>query len=653
MMKDEVLSVKDAVHKLQLSLLEGIKHENQLLAADSLISRSDYQDVVTERTIANMCGYPLCGNSLPSERPRKGHYRISLKEHKVYDLQETYMYCSTSCLINSRAYAASLQEERSSTLNSAKLNEVLKLFDGLSLDSVVNMGKNGDLGFSKLKIQEKTDAQAGEVSLEEWIGPSNAIDGYVPRRDQSLGTQESNNSKKGGRQGQVKSKNRHAQPKTTDILSSDMNFTSTIITQDEYSISKTVPSTKAKETKGKGRIEDLNQQGNTQQKPAVPSENFQETRSKEFNKDKNVTATDGKISILKDTAGPSQSDAIEERHLGKGSASGNNIRKSSLKTSESKKETRSVTWADEKTDGYRQNLSELREIKDKEEAAVSSHSADDELGEESNRFTSAEACARALTEAAEAIASGKANVSDAVSEAGVIILPPPHGEDEAKSEENGDAVDTDQPTLKWPPKPGFSNADLFDSEDSWYDSPPEGFNLTLSPFSTMFMALFAWISSSSLAYIYGKEESFHEDYLSVNGREYPHKAVMPDGRSSEIKQTLAGCLSRALPGLVAELRLPIPISTLEQGMGRLLDTMSFIDPLPALRIKQWQVIVLLFLDALSVSRIPALIPYMMDRRILLPKVIEGAEISAEEYEIMKDLLIPLGRVPQFSTQSGA
>lgn len=82
----------------------------------------------------------------------------------------------------------------------------------------------------------------------------------------------------------------------------------------------------------------------------------------------------------------------------------------------------------------------------------------------------------------------------------------------------------------------------------------------------MFMALFAWISSSSLAYIYGRDERYHEDYLSVNGREYPRKIFMPDGRSSEIKLTMAGCLSRALPGLVTELRLPTPVSTLEQGM---------------------------------------------------------------------------------------
>ncbi|KAL2460682.1 RNA polymerase II subunit B1 CTD phosphatase RPAP2-like protein [Abeliophyllum distichum] len=577
MAKDEVLTVKDAVHKLQLSLLEGIKNENQLFAAGSLMSQSDYQDVVTERTIANMCGYPLCINSLPSERPWKGHYRISLKEHKVYDLHETYMYCSSSCLINSRAFAGSLQEERSSTLNSAKLNEVLNMFEGLSLNSKVNMGKNGDLGLSDLKIQEKTDMKAGEVSVEEWIGPSNAIEGYVPQRDRNLKPQQTKNLKK-------ESKPKHAESNELDIIFNNINFSSSIITQDEYSISK-LPGPKK----------------------IVPRMEGEEPKGKVTRKD---------VSKMQ------------------------------------KKKSAPLLGPDGNAQGDGKNLCEFRELDDKKEAVVDSKSRNTEVGEESYRFSSAEACARALSQAAEVVASGKSDVSDAVSEAGVIILPPPHEVDEAETQENGDVMDTDPSVLKWPSKPGFPNYDLFDSEDSWYDSTPEGFSLTLSPFSTMFMALFSWISSSSVAYIYGRDESYHEEYLSINGREYPCKIVMEDGRSSEIKQTLSGCLARSLPGLVAELRLPTPISTLEQGIARLLDTMSFVDSLPSFRMKQWQVIVLLFLDALSVSRIPALTQFMTGRRVLLTKVLEGAEISAEEYEIMKDLIIPLGRVPQFSTQSG-
>lgn len=80
------------------------------------------------------------------------------------------------------------------------------------------------------------------------------------------------------------------------------------------------------------------------------------------------------------------------------------------------------------------------------------------------------------------------------------------------------------------------------------------------------MSLFAWTSSCSLAYIYGQDESRHEEYLYINGREYPCRIIASDGRSLEIKQALAGCLARALPGLVTYLRLPVPLSTLEKEM---------------------------------------------------------------------------------------
>lgn len=183
--KDQPLSVKDAVLKLQLSLLEGIQNEDQLFAAGSLMSRSDYEDVVTERSITNVCGYPLCCNRLPSNRPQKGRYRISLKEHKVYDLHETHMYCSSSCVVNSKAFAGSLQDKRCSVLDTQKLNEVLRLFGNISLEPERKLGKHEELGLSGLTIQEKTETSTGEVSLEQWIGPSNAIEGYVPKQRDS------------------------------------------------------------------------------------------------------------------------------------------------------------------------------------------------------------------------------------------------------------------------------------------------------------------------------------------------------------------------------------------------------------------------------------------------------------------------------------
>lgn len=194
MEKGEIVTVKAAVQKLQLYLLDGIQDEDKLFAAGSVMSQSDYHDVVIERSISNVCGYPLCGNTLPSERPRKGRYRISLKEHKVYDLQETYMYCSTNCVVNSQAFVASLEEERSSDLKPAKLNEVLRLFSGRSLDDTREGQKKGKKSvFSDLRVQEKSDLKGGDVSMEEWIGPSNAIEGYVPKRDNTTSKEQQPN----------------------------------------------------------------------------------------------------------------------------------------------------------------------------------------------------------------------------------------------------------------------------------------------------------------------------------------------------------------------------------------------------------------------------------------------------------------------------
>ncbi|KAK1318805.1 hypothetical protein QJS10_CPB04g01066 [Acorus calamus] len=391
-------SVKDAVHKIQSSLIESSSHaESKLLAAGSLLSHPDYDDVVVERSISGLCGYPVCGRFLPSDRPRKGRYRISLSEHRVYDLQETYKYCSSGCLVSSRAFSSSLEDGRpvDAAMDPAKIDRVMRMFEGLSLG-----GRDGDLGMSKVKITEKSDRTVGEAPFEEWVGPPNAIEG-------------------GG-------------------------------------------------------------------------------------------------------------------------------------------------------------------------------------------------CAAALAQAAEAAASGELDADNAVAEAGLVIIPPPvepeSKDDDDDDDDDGMDIEMDRGLGKWPKKPVLLDTDVFDTEDSWHDAPPEGFSLTMSPFGTMWMALFGWVTCSSVAYVYGRDESSCEEFLSVNGREYPYKIVLGDGRSAEIKQTLAGCIARVLPGLVSDLRLPT---------------------------------------------LPALTQHLSSRRMLQQRVLSTAEIGADEYEVMKDLVIPLGRMPRFSAQSGA
>lgn len=215
------------------------------------------------------------------------------------------------------------------------------------------------------------------------------------------------------------SKHRLADPNAIDILSHDMNFTSTIIFQDEYSVSKTVTPVKAKVPKGKLTHKEV-------RNPAAASlTNIPEIRSRESDKLKNANGTNGKAIISEDIASPSQSHdtrAIKKLDEGKEPAAGATGLKSSLKTSDSKKGVRSITWADEKTDFDGQNLEEFEEVEGEKGALVTPHSAVEQVGGESYRFESAEACAMALSQAAEAVASGQSDESDAGMELGLNLF---------------------------------------------------------------------------------------------------------------------------------------------------------------------------------------------------------------------------------------
>lgn len=53
-------------------------------------------------------------------------------------------------------------------------------------------------------------------------------------------------------------------------------------------------------------------------------------------------------------------------------------------------------------------------------------------------------------------------------------------QEEGNPEEDPYDLELDQAPVKWPRKHGDPNYDLFDSEDSWYDAPPDGFSLSVS-----------------------------------------------------------------------------------------------------------------------------------------------------------------------------
>ncbi|KAF9926786.1 RNA polymerase II associated protein 2 [Linnemannia zychae] len=82
--------------------------EATLGEAANRIKQSHYKEIIEERNIAKLCGYPLC-----SRQPRdiKGKFRISLQERKVFDISVLKQYCSSTCLTASRWLEGQLTED--------------------------------------------------------------------------------------------------------------------------------------------------------------------------------------------------------------------------------------------------------------------------------------------------------------------------------------------------------------------------------------------------------------------------------------------------------------------------------------------------------------------------------------------------------------
>ena len=201
----------------------------------------------------------------------------------------------------------------------------------------------------------------------------------------------------------------------------DMNFTSTIIiTQDEYSISKS-PSGLAgttSKTKIQKQKEKVSQKSSENQSSATRKVDSSKT-SRKVKEDRSKGAIKDELSS-QDLSSPFDSsititaEAKEKYVSEKAAKLVESSLKPSLKTSGAKKLTRSVTWADEKvgSSGSR-DLCEVREMEDTKAGPEIVDNIDKRDDGYVLKFESAEACAKALSQAAEAVASGDADASNA------------------------------------------------------------------------------------------------------------------------------------------------------------------------------------------------------------------------------------------------
>ncbi|XP_061039876.1 putative RNA polymerase II subunit B1 CTD phosphatase RPAP2 isoform X2 [Eubalaena glacialis] len=89
-------------------LLEENITEEFLRECGKFITPAHYSDVVDERSIIKLCGYPLCRKKLGIVPKQK--YKISTKTNKVYDITERKCFCSNFCYKASKFFEAQIPE---------------------------------------------------------------------------------------------------------------------------------------------------------------------------------------------------------------------------------------------------------------------------------------------------------------------------------------------------------------------------------------------------------------------------------------------------------------------------------------------------------------------------------------------------------------
>lgn len=82
--------------KIVEKLLESVDiSEDDFLSMLKDINQSHFEDIVEERSIEKLCGWPLCKKQL-TEIPKK-QFDINLSKKKVYDIRDRKRFCSSDC----------------------------------------------------------------------------------------------------------------------------------------------------------------------------------------------------------------------------------------------------------------------------------------------------------------------------------------------------------------------------------------------------------------------------------------------------------------------------------------------------------------------------------------------------------------------------
>ncbi|XP_046674478.1 putative RNA polymerase II subunit B1 CTD phosphatase RPAP2 isoform X2 [Homalodisca vitripennis] len=142
--------------KIVTNFSDGIVSESSLVENLPFISQEHYQDIIEERAINKLCGYPPCGRHL-DKIPTK-QYHISTTHNKVFDITDRKNFCSNLCYKASR-YLKDQILTSPLWLRDGQLSPEYRLISLQSKGGIV--GDEVDLGHSCIKPEPDDSLSAG------------------------------------------------------------------------------------------------------------------------------------------------------------------------------------------------------------------------------------------------------------------------------------------------------------------------------------------------------------------------------------------------------------------------------------------------------------------------------------------------------------
>ncbi|XP_074654923.1 RNA polymerase II subunit B1 CTD phosphatase Rpap2-like [Tubulanus polymorphus] len=129
----------EKAQKIVEELIEDCVSETDFTEQAKFIERSHYDDIVEERLIGQLCGYPLCANKLKQVLNQK--FYVSTKQNRVYDVSERKKFCSNHCFKASRFLKDQISTEPIEKRDPDKVVTRLKFLEKSSGDC----GQPGDV----------------------------------------------------------------------------------------------------------------------------------------------------------------------------------------------------------------------------------------------------------------------------------------------------------------------------------------------------------------------------------------------------------------------------------------------------------------------------------------------------------------------------